>query len=125
MPGSLVTVDASSGATIFVRPRDNRFLSSFQITYAVTGDEYVWIEKYILGPQGMTWFIVGVSVASFMALLLLIAIICCIVRCCRRRKRVHHGTGEHSDSFDSYKHGDETPDSAVRHPGNGKFSTVN
>ncbi len=27
--GELVTVDASSGATLFIRPRDNRFLSSF------------------------------------------------------------------------------------------------
>ena len=28
--GSLITLDASSGAALFVRPRDNRFLSSFE-----------------------------------------------------------------------------------------------
>lgn len=116
--GQLITLDASSGATVFVRPRDNRFLSSFELYYAVTGDEYIWIEKYIIGPDGMTWFIVGVSVASFMALLLLIAIICCIVACCRKRKKVNT-IGERVSSSDSSRKGDETPNSTMRLPGNG------
>jgi len=111
--GSLISVDAGTGLLLFVRPRDFRFYpTGFMFTYAVTGDEYVWIEKYILGPQGMTWFIVGVSVASFIALLILIAIICCIVHCCRNRKKV-------VSSF--IGDGDMTPDSAMRLPGHGKF----
>ncbi len=64
----------------------------------------------MIGPDGMTWFIVLVSVASFMALLLLIAIICCIVSCCRKRKKVQDG----NSSSDSSIKGDETPDSAIR-----------
>jgi hypothetical protein len=27
--GELITIDASAGATVFIRPRENRFLSSF------------------------------------------------------------------------------------------------
>ena len=65
----------------------------------------------------MTWFIVGVSVASFMAFLILIAIICCIVSCCRKRKRVQNG--DHVNSSDSSRKGDETPESAMRLPGHG------
>lgn len=101
--------------TLFIRPRDNRFLSSFSFKYAVTGDEYVWIEKFVIGPDGMTYFIVGVSIASFMALLILIAIICCIVSCCRKHKKVN------SVDSDNSRHNsvDITPDSAMRLPGNG------
>ncbi len=67
----------------------------------------------------MTWFIVGVSVASFMALLILIAIICCIVSFCRKRKRVHD-SGDRVNSSDSSRKGDETPESAMRLPGHGR-----
>ena len=68
----------------------------------------------MIGPDGMTWFIVGVSVASFMAFLLIVAIICCIVACCRRRKRVQDG--ERVSSADSSRRrDDETP-----HSGRGK-----
>jgi hypothetical protein len=64
----------------------------------------------------MTWYIVGISVASFIAFLLLISIICCIVACYRRRKKVMSIIADdHSDS--SSNKGDETPDSAMRLPG--------
>lgn len=64
----------------------------------------------------MTWYIVGISVASFIALLLLISIICCIVACYRGRWKVKSYIGDdHSDS--SSNKGDETPDSAMRLPG--------
>lgn len=36
----------------------------------------------------MTWLIVAISVASFMALLILISIIIGIVYCCRRNEKV-------------------------------------
>jgi hypothetical protein len=71
----------------------------------------------VIGPDGMTWFIVGISVASFMALLILIAITCCIVSFCRNRKRVQNG--EIFNSSDSSRKGDETPNSAMRLPAPG------
>ena len=74
----------------------------------------------MLGPQGMTWFIVGVSVASFIAFLILVAIIWCIVAFCRKRKKVRSVDGERHHSDSSSNKGDETPDSAMRLPGHGK-----
>jgi hypothetical protein len=68
----------------------------------------------------MTWFIVGVSVASFMALLLLIAIICCIVHCCRKRKKVGVDGNERVNSSDSSRKGEDTPNHVLRQPGAGK-----
>jgi hypothetical protein len=64
----------------------------------------------------MTWFIVGISVASFIALLLLVSIICCIVACWRGRWKVKSYIGDDNSENSSNK-GDETPDSAMRLPG--------
>ena len=84
--GQLVSVDAGTEAVILVTPRDWRFSPvSFEFKYAVTGDQYPFYEKYFLGPDGMTWLIVAISVASFMALMILISIIICIIYCCRRK----------------------------------------
>jgi|LauGreDrversion4_2_1035121.scaffolds.fasta_scaffold575973_1 hypothetical protein len=68
----------------------------------------------------MTWFIVGVTVASFMALLLLISIICCIVYCCRNRRKVFADLADRESSADSSRVGVETPDTALRNPAHGK-----
>ena len=67
----------------------------------------------------MTWFIVGVTVASFMALLILISIICCIVYCCRNRKKVFADLSDRDSSADSSRVGVETPDHATRNGAQG------
>lgn len=76
----------------------------------------------MIGPDGMTWFIVGVSVASFIALLILIAITWCIVSYCRKRKRVQNS--DRVNSSDSSRRGDETPESQLRLPEHGKSYNV-
>lgn len=90
--GSNIVVDVSAGAVVTVRPRENRFSPvKYEFSYAVTGKQYIWIEKYFLGPDGFTYLIVAISVASFMAFLILIAIICCIVKCIRSRGKIIDG----------------------------------
>ena len=74
----------SSGAVILVQPKEFRFKSSFSFRYGVVGTEYNWIEKFFVGENGFTYYVVALSVASFMGFLILIAIICCIVKCCRK-----------------------------------------
>lgn len=72
------------GAVILVYPRDFRFNTAFTFRYGVVGTEYNWIEKFFVGKDGFTYYIVAISVASFMGLLILISIIWGIVRCCRK-----------------------------------------
>ncbi len=85
----MIKVDAGAEAVILVRPRDWRFTPArFQFSYAVVGDQYAFYEKYFLGPDGMTWLIVALSVAGFIALLLVIAIIIAIVYCFRKKEKV-------------------------------------
>jgi hypothetical protein len=87
--GQVAAVDTGTEAFLLVYARDFRFSQvSFEFNYAVTGDQYPFYEKYFLGPDGMTWLIVAISVASFMALLLVISIIIGIVYCCRRNEKV-------------------------------------
>ena len=82
-------MDAGTEAVILVYAKDYRFNQvSFEFNYAVIGDQYPFYEKYFLGPDGMTWLIVAISVASFMALLIVISIIIAIVYCCRRNDKV-------------------------------------
>jgi hypothetical protein len=87
--GQVITVDAGTEAVLLVYAKDYRFNQvSFEFNYAVTGDQYPFYEKYFLGPDGMTWLIVAISVASFMALLIVLSIIIGIVYCCRRKEKV-------------------------------------
>jgi hypothetical protein len=87
--GQVITVDAGTEAVLLVYAKDYRFNQvSFKFNYAVTGDQYPFYEKYFLGPDGMTWLIVAISVASFMALLIVVSIIIGIVYCCRRKDKV-------------------------------------
>jgi hypothetical protein len=82
-------VDVSAGLVLLIQPRDFRFTPvSFEFNYAAVGDEYVWIEKFFLGPDGFTWMIVACSVGGFMGLLVLAAIIYGIVVCVRRARMV-------------------------------------
>jgi hypothetical protein len=86
--GSIMSIDVSMGVTILIYPRDYRFNSYFEFSYAVIGNKYSWIEKFFVGPQGFTWYIVALSVASFMGFLILVTIIICIVKCCRKDPEV-------------------------------------
>jgi hypothetical protein len=82
--GSNVVVDVSTEAIILVQPRDYRFTGvNFKFSYAVIGEIYPWYESYIIGPDGYTYFIVGVSVGGVIALILLIVVILCIIKCVR------------------------------------------
>lgn len=67
-----------------MQPRDFRFNTAFSFRYGVIGTEYNWLEKFFVGPQGFTWYVVAISVASFMGFLILVAIIIGIVKCCRK-----------------------------------------
>lgn len=82
-------MDVSAGLVLLIQPRDFRFTPvSFEFQYAAIGDEYVWIEKFFLGPDGLTWIIVACSVGGVMGLLVLAAIIYGIVVCVRRARMV-------------------------------------
>lgn len=86
--GQLASIDYSTGLIVMVRARDNRFSPvSFNFSYGISGSFYPWYEQYIVGPNFQTYFIVGVAVAGFMALLIVIAIIMCFVHCCRSVSR--------------------------------------
>jgi uncharacterized membrane protein len=66
-----------------VRPRDYRFLASFEFQYGMTGDYYMWLENFVIGPNGFTYFIVGCCFAGVIGLIIIVSIIMCIVKCCR------------------------------------------
>ena len=79
-------VDVSAGAVVLVLPYTNQSSVSFTFEYYVTGTEYNFWEKLVVGPHGETYFIVGLACGSAIVLSILIGVICCIVRCCRREE---------------------------------------
>jgi len=74
----------SAGAVVLLQAANYSLSRSFvTFKYGVSGDHYPWYEQFIVGPNQHTYFIVGVSVGSFVAFLLLLALIWAIVLCCR------------------------------------------
>jgi hypothetical protein len=51
--------------------------------YGVSGERYPFYEAYFLGPDGMTWLIVAISVAGVMAFLIFIVLLLCLIKCIR------------------------------------------
>ena len=82
--GQIAQVDVSAGAVVLVQPRNYSLTGgNFEFKFGITGDTYPFYEKYFLGGDGYTWFIVAISVAGVMAFFILIAILLCIIKCIR------------------------------------------
>jgi len=84
--GTVVSVDASMGLVVVVRPRDNKLWpASFSFSYGVQGTQYNFLESLIVGPDGQTYFIAGVSIFSVIAAILVAAVIYGVYHCLHDR----------------------------------------
>jgi hypothetical protein len=93
--GQLVSVDASMEAVILIRPRDYRFNPTyFEFKFGIDGTQYPWYEAYFIGPDGKTYIIAAIAIASVIALILVIAVILCVVRCVNKVDNKVHDESE-------------------------------
>ena len=80
-------VDVSSGLMLLILPTTNKFIGTkFSFTFQVTGSEYNFFEKLVLGPNGKTFMIIGVVMAAVIFIIIFGLIIYGIVKCCRKSK---------------------------------------
>lgn len=84
----------STDAVIVVRPRDNRLNPVyFEFSYAISGAMYPWYQLYVIGPNGNSYFIGGVAIASFIVAILVIALILgirhCVNNCNNKSNKVY------------------------------------
>lgn len=73
---------------ILVIPNANRTnTTSFQFTFYVSGEQYGYWEKLIVGPNGFTYYIIALVCAGIIGLSFLTIIIFLIVRCAKRKNQ--------------------------------------
>jgi len=83
--GTEYVIDASTEAILLVNPNLNQLITSFSFTFVVSGTEYSWWEKLIMGPNGMIYFYVAIGCGAAIVVILISVVVCLIVRCCRKR----------------------------------------
>ena len=111
--GTVVSVDASMGLVVVVRPRDNRLWpASFSFKYGVKGSQYSFLESLIIGPDGQTYFIAGVSIFSVIAAILLAAVIYGCYHCLNER----YSDEKDNKVYDISNFNESAPDSKTRNP---------
>lgn len=103
--GTLYEIDASTELILIVNPNANVRNGNFNFTFVMSGTQYSWWEKLIAGPNGTTYFWVGIGCGGAIVLILIIIIIWLIVRCCRRRAQVQDegGNNYNSNGYNSGK----------------------
>lgn len=69
---------------IVMYPTVNKSLTDFSIEYYVTGTEYNWFEKLIIGPKGKIYFILALVCGGLIFVAIIVTIILCICRCCKK-----------------------------------------
>lgn len=81
------SVDVSNDIIILALPNANAISSnSFTFEYYISGTEYNWWEKLIIGPNGTKYYIIALACAGAVGAAILLGIILGIVYCCKKRR---------------------------------------
>ncbi|CDW85428.1 UNKNOWN [Stylonychia lemnae] len=89
--GQVYSIDISTEAMLVVLPvTDKADTTTFKFSFQVVGTEFNYWEKLIYGPNGFTYYIVGLTLAGVIGLLILLSIIWGIIICCKRRNKVEN-----------------------------------
>ncbi|CDW88451.1 UNKNOWN [Stylonychia lemnae] len=112
------TVDASTEIIIVVNPNLNQAITSFTFSFSISGSQYSWWEKLIMGPNGQIYFWVAIGCGALIVFVLLAVIIFLIVRCCRKSSQVGNDDGERNHTDGSNKQFGKQPSLNGKNRGN-------
>lgn len=91
-----------------INPNSNVKNANYNFTFVMSGTQYSWWEKLIAGPNGTTYFWIGIGCGGAIVLILIAVVIWLIVRCCRGRAQVQdEGARDDATSYNSGKNPDE------------------
>ena len=89
------SIDISTEAILLILPTANKKTGTYVFTYSLSGEEYNWWQKLIMGPKGQTYFIIAIVCAGVVGLTFLIVFIILIVYCCKRKNKISN-TSSHT-----------------------------
>lgn len=85
--GKTYSVDISADAILLIVPNYNKSSNTtYSISYSISGEEYSYWQKLIMGPNGFKYFIIALVCAGVIGLIILVVIILVIVKFCCKKK---------------------------------------